>query len=81
MGSKQAKYVNDSDANDASTLKRHARAIVFYVRMPLAFATRSSQGTHDKVNGRFQSWTVINYRETQRRGAYVRMFNLVYCEP
>ena len=46
--------------------------------MPLAFVTRSSQGTHDKVNGRFQSWTVINYRETQRRGAYVRMFGVLW---
>ena len=58
--------------------KRHARVIVFYVRMSLAFATRSSQGTHDKVNGRFQSWTVINYRDTQQRGAYVRMFGVLW---
>ena len=46
--------------------------------MPLAFVTRSSQGTHDKVNGRFQSWTVINYRDTQQRGAYVRMFGVLW---
>ena len=78
MGSKQAKYVNDSDANDASMLKDiYTRAIVFYVRMPLAFVTRSSQGTHGKVNGRFKSWTVINYRDTQQRGAYVRMFGVL----
>ena len=58
MGSKQAKYVNDSDANDASMLKD----------MP----------THDKVNGSFQSWTVMNYRDTQQRGAYVRMFGVLW---
>ena len=46
--------------------------------MSLAFVTRSSQGTHDKVSGRFQSWTVINYRDMQQRGTYVRMFGVLW---
>ena len=65
MGRKQAKYVNDSDANDASMLKDMPESepqLSGQSSSMLERPTCSPEGTHDKVHGRLQFWTVFNYR-------------------
>ena len=76
MGSKQAKYVNDSDANDASMLKD--MPVVFYVRMPLAFATRSYKARMTKSMGGSNPGLLSI---TVKRNGGEHMFACsVYCE-